>query len=434
MKILLVNYHSSNNIGDSALIQIIIRQLRHHFPKCTIRIAMNDPNSYDNQECVLASFSNLCKEEWGISNHNWNIFPTVWLLFSSFLSAFIYRKTKKISFFLLSEKQKNLLSGYIDADIVASVAGNPLYSSGKIGIQFLISFYTLAFAIFLGKPTYLFPQSIGPFRRNWERIFIRWIVNRSRVTMIRDSESANFLKNIRVHNEKTIQIPDLCFAMVEPDAESAVNWLENQGVDFSKHYPIIGVTAIDWSIQNQHFYYQKRYEESIINAVSIFLEKTGGIAIIFSQVTGSSYIVDDMPVAKKIHSGIIAQGQNTLLAKPVLSPQILFSAYGMLDIFLGTRMHSNIFALTQMVPSLAISYLYKTQGMMHDLGFRHWVIDINEVYPQILTKKLLRLWYEKDQVKKELSLLLPSYKFEADKAGLLIEKDYKMYISNIIEA
>ena len=44
-------------------------------------------------------------------------------------------------------------------------------------------------------------------------------------------------------------------------------------------------------------------------------------------------------------------------------PDLLQAAYGCCDVFLGSRLHSNIFALIRHVPVLAIAYQDKTIGV-----------------------------------------------------------------------
>ncbi|MNN85513.1 colanic acid biosynthesis protein [compost metagenome] len=47
-----------------------------------------------------------------------------------------------------------------------------------------------------------------------------------------------------------------------------------------------------------------------------------------------------------------------------LTPEELKYLYSKMDLFVGTRMHSNIFALSEHVPCVAISYDLKPDGIM----------------------------------------------------------------------
>ena len=52
---------------------------------------------------------------------------------------------------------------------------------------------------------------------------------------------------------------------------------------------------------------------------------------------------------------------------------------GGMDVFLGTRMHSNIFATSMAIPTVAIAYEKKTNGIMHTVGLDDYVLDINNI-------------------------------------------------------
>ena len=59
-----------------------------------------------------------------------------------------------------------------------------------------------------------------------------------------------------------------------------------------------------------------------------------------------------------------------------------------MDYFIGTRMHSNIFAITSNVKTIAIAYEPKTVGIMDMLGLSSYVIQMGK----ITEKKLTRLF------------------------------------------
>lgn len=68
--------------------------------------------------------------------------------------------------------------------------------------------------------------------------------------------------------------------------------------------------------------------------------------------------------------------------------------------FIGTRMHSNIFALSSGIKTLAISYEPKTEGIMKDLGLSEYVIKIENVNSRILNEKFNKLISDDNYQKK----------------------------------
>jgi colanic acid/amylovoran biosynthesis protein len=96
-----------------------------------------------------------------------------------------------------------------------------------------------------------------------------------------------------------------------------------------------------------------------------------------------------------------------------------------MDLFLGTRLHSNIFALTEGVPVVAIGYQYKTRGVMRMLGLEPWVLDIEEVEPQELAALLERAWEDRTEIRARLAEALPVLRDMASQAGELVAADFR---------
>jgi colanic acid/amylovoran biosynthesis protein len=118
-----------------------------------------------------------------------------------------------------------------------------------------------------------------------------------------------------------------------------------------------------------------------------------------------------------------------LIEQPA-APALLKSAYGLMDIFIGTRMHSNIFALSSGVPVLAIAYRHKTLGIMQMLGLEEWNIDIQEVNGSLLAERLAALWEQREAVRAYLRQALPALIESSRQAGALIAKDFTIFSSH----
>jgi colanic acid/amylovoran biosynthesis protein len=87
--------------------------------------------------------------------------------------------------------------------------------------------------------------------------------------------------------------------------------------------------------------------------------------------------------------------------------------YGDLDLLVGTRFHSVIFAMTSSVPVLAIEYEHKTSGIMHDLGLDEWVHDIATVDAATLIAGLRGLVARRAEVMARLAERMPAYQARA---------------------
>ena len=131
---------------------------------------------------------------------------------------------------------------------------------------------------------------------------------------------------------------------------------------------------INGEAQNPHFRRQVEYEPACASAARRFVELTGGRVIFFPQVCGPTLEQDDRVPARRVAIGLRDLSEAAWVVEEPLSVAALLDIYGQMDLFIGTRMHSNIFALSRDVPVIAIGYQHKTEGIAEMAGLKEWVI------------------------------------------------------------
>lgn len=425
MRILLVNLHSAYNAGDDALMQEALRQLEEQFPGAGFTLAMNDPASYSGEVQAVGSFTSWVKpvtRDQAGPGWRWTSFPGLFL--RSLLALVAYRLTGRVWAPWLFEGRRALLEAYLQADLVISAAGNFLYSSGRVGLPFLLALYAIFYAQLAGKPTYTLPQTLGPIHRARERRLAATVLSRARLVLIRDPISAEVCEAWKIGGLRWRMVPDLAFACsVEPDLETARSLLAAHGVNVGQDRPLLGVTIIHWGAQSRTFQRQSSYEAAVEAAVRTFLGDHHGKAVLFSQVCGPTQAEDDRVPAGRVQARLQDLGDRVVRIRDVVPAQVLKAAYGQMDLFMGTRLHSNIFALTEGVPVVAIGYQYKTRGIMRLLGLEPWTVDIDRVQGPELSALLQRAWLERAQIVRHLGKMLPDVREQALATGALIAAD-----------
>jgi colanic acid/amylovoran biosynthesis protein len=427
-KILLINVHSFHNAGDHALTQVAIQQLKSRFPDCQLTLIMDDPESFAGDEKVIGSFFTWLKTARKGQEPRWVLRNLLLLIPVSLVPILTFWLTGKPLLLLSPSKVRNLLTAYLSSDLIISAPGGFLYHSGK-GITLLISAYTIALGWLAGKPIYVLPQSIGPFIHKWECQIIRWVLSPVRKIMVREEISLRELMNCQIPLECCHLLPDLAFAFRGATEASAVEWLENQGIDLDADRPILGVTVINWGAQNSSFNLQSQYETALADASCYFLNNYGGRIVFIPQVWGPSPSNDDRIPTRRIIEMLPITFTNILYIDQPPAPNLLKAIYGQLDFFIGTRMHSNIFALSQYVPTIAIGYQHKTLGITKMLGIDQWTIEIQQISGQILKEKIDDLFDSQETVRRHLIDTIPILVQQSERAGEIIESDY----SNLIK-
>lgn len=425
--ILLINVHSSRNAGDAALTLATLQQLRQNFPGCRITLAMDDPDQPDPDVTVVPSLFAWVKPTSVDGSTHWRKSALIWLPIATLTPLFSRHILNRVFFGLTPAFLRPLLCAYLDADLVVCKPGGFLYSS-SLGLTFVISVFILALAWITGKPFYIFPQSMGPLVRPWECWLLRWILSKARVVMVREKASLNLLNRCRFTHPQLHLLPDTAFTFKGAPFGEAEAWLRSQGIDPEKDRPLLGLTAINWGAQNPGFTRQSEYESACAAAVCHFLEDHCGKVILFPQVWGPTAAHDDRVPARRIAAQLAGLSKTVTMVEQPLPPTLLKSVYGRMDVFIGTRMHSNIFAMSEGVPCLAIGYMHKTRGITEMTGMSEWVLDIGDVTSGALTEKLEGLWQARQAVRQALRQVLPSLVEQARQAGKLVVSDFQSLI------
>lgn len=423
IKILVINLHSSCNAGDDVLTQVALNQLHTSFPNSEIILSMNDPVSFHGVEQTVGSFMTWLKPNQ--VNPGYVVFikgllRLVWSFWIAIGYKFIGRKV----LVFVPNVSRPLLRAYFDADLVVSSAGNFLYTSGRFGFPFLIAFYTMFYAWLIGKPLYSMPQTIGPLTRNWEKALTRWIVLKMELLFVREAVSVQELKKINGWGENCFLVPDLAFGFPSADKQEAEMLLVNHGIVENSGVPLLGVTLINWEAQNLLFKNQAEYETAVCDVIRHFITHYNGDVVLFSQVLGPSFAEDDRIPARRIYGRLEDLHYHLKLMDEEVSPGNLKAAYGLMDVFMGTRLHSNIFALSEHIPVIAIQYQYKTRGIMQELGLGNWVVDIESINSKDLVDLFDKLWHEKIDLRSYLKNIMPGIVKQASDIADRIEKDF----------
>lgn len=423
VNILVTNVHSARNAGDRILLEVTLAELQAQFPDCVITIAMNNPASYapDQAVRVVGSLTHWFQDDGG-AWRPWAVVAAPWLLVQALAFALIWRLTRRMPPMLCTAGQRRLLHAYAEADLIVSCPGNFFFSGAGLGAPFFLAVLALAYGRWIGKPLYMMPQTIGPLRRRREQWAMRWLLRQMRLVLLRDETSAAAVKAIGLRHSRCHVLPDVAFLY---QGGNDLTLLEQARAELGElTRPLIGATVINWRGHDRYHARSEQYEAAVATALRAFLQAHGGSAILFPQVCGPSEAEDDRPPARRIADRLRSEGLPVVALATEATPAQLQAAYGCMDLFLGARLHSNIFALTAGVPVLAIAYQYKTHGVMRMLGLGAWVIDIQRATPDVLSEALEKLWQERDALRAQLQRTLPEIQRQARQAVVWIRADF----------
>jgi colanic acid/amylovoran biosynthesis protein len=324
---------------------------------------------------------------------------------------------------------RRLMDAYFSADLVISCGGILLQTKRWLAISFIWIVYSMAYAVWAGKPLYMMPQSVGPLSAGYHRWLVRAILGRMRVLLMRERISLEYVEALGVVETPRYVVPDVAFGYPEVNLDEGVALLESHGLDVSSTSPKVGITLINWGAQNPHFRQQGAYESAIEGLIVHVVTRLDGYVVLLSQVVGPSLAEDDRVVARRVCERVKQFAPRVIIIEQPLTADQIKALFAHMDTLIGTRMHSVILAISARVPTIAVAYQAKTRGTMRELGMDEWVRDIGQIEAPDLIALFDRAWRARHQTRAHLEKTLPVITQRAQQAGVLIAQDWAEYKS-----
>jgi len=321
---------------------------------------------------------------------------------------------------------------YYESDLFIHI-GMDLYSD-DFGVRTIIEHSKdILIGVFLRKPVVLWAESIGPFRSTITRYLAGYTLNRVSLITVREEISKKYLDEIGVFDVPIYTTADPAFLLKPCDPER-VNFLLQElgivedesivGMSFSQSFLAGGV--------------QKTKKLRMINIISGFLQYVLPEGLYFRLLTKgrksqeytrsyahyveelasvADYLIDQYNVKiilvphivhpiigeEQFHRDILKSTKRRdriFLVEDNINAAERKGLIGRCDIFIGGRMHANIAAISQGIPSIGLAYSYKFKGIMALVGQESYILD--KISSPEIIKKVDLLWYNKDSIRLEI--------------------------------
>jgi colanic acid/amylovoran biosynthesis protein len=311
----------------------------------------------------------------------------------------LFKFTRQLIYPFLSKKNKQTLNIIKESDACFVKGGGFIHSSGKLTDSYTI--YYLLFHIILaqslGKPIYVMPNSFGPFRGLAVEHLVRKVLNRCELVTVRESISQMMLSEIGVNS---LLFPDLGFSLTKSERAN----VELKELRKQYHYrELVAITARPYRFPGSTNP-EEKYQNYINNMVgfSKWLFENNYLPVFIEHTLSETTHESDKSCILEITSRLKTE-EYYLISNKDYTCRDLKAIYSEFDYVVGTRFHSVIFALSEGVPSIAITYGgNKGQGIMKDLGLSDYAISMSDFSVNKITKSFEQLSQNKVKIQKEL--------------------------------
>jgi polysaccharide pyruvyl transferase WcaK-like protein len=269
----------------------------------------------------------------------------------------------------------------LQADIIGSIAGGDSFSDIYGLSRLLYVSLPQILVLALGKPLWILPQTLGPFKTSLAKVTARFILKNSQRVFSRDRQGLETVHNLLgIERGKLSFCYDMGFALKpEIDEERIPGWMRKRDGDA----PLVGlnVSGLLWmggySRQNM-FGLKVDYRKLIIRIIDYYVRELDvDLALIphvFGEQIGSE---SDVVACREVFGQLKSKYENRLhLIEDRFDQHEIKAVIGRCSFLIGSRMHACIAALSQGIPAVGLAYSRKFIGLYSSLELEDLVIDL----------------------------------------------------------
>ena len=400
VNILLVDANSVYHIGNAALLESTIEQLKTQFPKAKFTILAFDPDSiakmypeHEVLECLwakpISSYSKVEKIKWAVCESIWTLTNT--------LNYFLLKKMHILinpQKYTFSSSKRAVLKAFSDTDIVVSISGEMLSDYSWKRLPLFLYEYWLGNA--MGKIVAIYPQSIGPLNKKFTQLIVRCVLRKCDLVFPRDKISLISINNLNIPSNKVHLVPDVAVNQPYISANESKIMLNKEGIDLSIH-PLVGITISKFKESDY-----RRYFSVIKELCHFIVSDLRGAIVFFSPNMPHKEEVSDLSLAQSLYNELSCKDNIKLLSN-LYSPCEFKGMLGELDLFISSRMHVSILATMKGTPTITINSQPKLKGYMQMICQEKWACDVKDFTIERAKQMVREILANSCQVREDLA-------------------------------
>lgn len=254
-------------------------------------------------------------------------------------------------------KLKEVREAIKESDGLISGGGSLLQdATGLKSIPYYLGVIKLA--QWLKKPTFIYAQGIGPVNRKMFNPMIRSVFKACNYVSVRDEQSAEYLRGLGLQWNQIHVVPDPVMGLPLPEAnaeEISSVGLNAQGTSVHTKLPVIGVSVRFWESDRKE-----------LTAIAAGLKKLCSKKAVHLRFMPFHLPIDEQAsrFVMEMLGDLGNKGSEVSITKDLTDPQLMLQEVSNCDVVIGMRLHSLIYAASQYVPPVGISYDPKIDQFM----------------------------------------------------------------------
>jgi polysaccharide pyruvyl transferase WcaK-like protein len=404
-RIAILHHTGGGNLGDDAIIDVVIGNIRERQPGADIVVFSMNPDDTAQRHGVTA---------FPLRRHRWSIgyAPVKDPDSGSDGSGFPYRagevrnpllripRSLFVELLFLAKSYRRLKTCDL---LVISGGGQLTERGGPWSFPYALFTWTLLAKI-AGVRCLFLNVGAGPLNHPLSRFFVKRALLAADYVSFRDQQSQSLAVSLGFQRHSHV-FPDNVFSLtVEPSANGV-----------PRQSPIVGIAPMPFPFSD--LLTPPDDPQSIQDE---FIEKLANFSLRVSalsyrlQLFGSDVGADHTEI-EHLRTVLGSRHAMSLPAyEPVSSVGELLSRIAAMDYVVTCRFHGVVFALLLNKPVLAISHHPKVAELMRALGLSRYCVDMRNFDSEILFEKFLSLVSESDNVRQRMSASLAGFRSQLE--------------------
>lgn len=339
--ILISGYYGFDNSGDDAILKAIVKDIRECNQKINIKVLSNNPSKTENMYPVKA------------------------------VNRF---------------KIKEVLEAIKDSDLFISGGGSLLQdvTSTRSLLYYLA---LMSCARLCRKPIMVYANGIGPIDKKINRFFTKKILNKVNLITLRDEGSREYVESLGVKNKNIHVTADPVFTLLPSPSEEVNQIFKDEKIPRDKK--IIGISIRQWKGSGN-------LVEVISKSIGYMLKKYDVNIVLIPM-----HYPEDLDISLDIQNRVKESG--CYLMKEKYSVEEIMGVIKELEIIIAMRLHSLIYAATQEVPIVGLSYDPKINGILKSLELDN-ICNVENLRYEELIENIDYVWKNREVLKEKLRL------------------------------
>ena len=208
-------------------------------------------------------------------------------------------------------------------------------------------------------PVMLYAIGVGPLKDAAVRATIKDVLNEADLVTVREKDAQKVLEDIGVTNEIVVTADPALLLQPEAVPDELINRYE-----LEPHKKLIGISVREPGVAAPDLD-ENIYHGLIADAADFMIDRLDGEVIFIPMERNEK----DLQHSHAVVSRMLRPQKASILKGDYTSGQVL-NFVGKLDFALGMRLHFLIFSALQEVPFVALPYASKIVGLLEDLGIQ----------------------------------------------------------------